>query len=104
MDPPATQEDTKDPFIKGEETIQVKVRRQVGSDIVLFKIKRNMPLKKMMDTYCDRQGLDRKSIRFLFDGTRITENDTPHTLDMENEDVIDAVLEQHGGYFLKDNK
>jgi small ubiquitin-related modifier len=37
------------------------------------------------------------SLRFLYDGHRITENQTPKELEMEEDDVIDVVLEQIGG-------
>lgn len=30
-----------------------------------------------MDTYCQRQGIDQSSIRFLYDGNRIREDQTP---------------------------
>ena len=33
-------------------------------------------------------------IRFLFDGQRLRENHTPDELDMEDDDVIDAMLFQ----------
>jgi small ubiquitin-related modifier len=36
-------------------------------------------------------------IRFLFDGERIQPNSTPAQLEMEDEDEIDAMVEQHGG-------
>jgi len=50
-----------------------------------------------MDTYCKRQGYDRRTVRFTFDGLRITETSTPVDLDMENGDTIDAMIEQVGG-------
>lgn len=37
------------------------------------------------------------SCRFLFDGHRLDANETPADADMEDGDVIDAVLEQLGG-------
>jgi len=44
---------------------------------VFFKIKRQTPLKRLMDAYCERQGKDPKSVRFMFDGERLQETDTP---------------------------
>ena len=38
------------------------------------------------------------SCRFIFDGERIKESDTPETLEMENGDEIDVMVEQTGGY------
>jgi small ubiquitin-related modifier len=36
-------------------------------------------------------------VRFLFDGERLHENQTPKELNMENGDEIDVVIEQTGG-------
>lgn len=44
---------------------------------VFFKIKRSTKLEKLMNAFCERQGKDIKTVRFLFDGTRVTGQDTP---------------------------
>jgi hypothetical protein len=44
---------------------------------VFFKIKRSTALKKLMDAFCDRQGKQIQTVRFLFDGTRVRPEDTP---------------------------
>lgn len=51
-----------------------------GNNEVFFKIKRTTQLKKLMDAFCDRQGKSPTSVRFLFDGTRVQGNDSPHTV------------------------
>ena len=45
--------------------------------MVHFKIKRNTQLKKLMQAYCDRQGFQMSTIRFMFDGTPIGAETTP---------------------------
>ncbi|KAI8048056.1 ubiquitin-related domain-containing protein [Gilbertella persicaria] len=79
------------------EHINLKV---VGSDSneVFFKIKRTTQLRKLMDAYCERQGKQPGSVRFLYDGTRVLPQDTPNDLDMEDGDSIDVMVEQIGGY------
>lgn len=47
---------------------------------VFFKIKRTTTLKKLMDAFCDRQGKQPSTVRFLFDGTRVRPEDTPDTV------------------------
>ena len=42
--------------------------------------------------------LGSNNVRFLFDGERLHENQTPKDLNMENGDEIDVVIEQVGGY------
>mmetsp|Transcript_9730 Transcript_9730/g.10779 ORF Transcript_9730/g.10779 Transcript_9730/m.10779 type:complete len:93 (+) Transcript_9730:82-360(+) len=78
------------------EHINLRVIAQDGTE-VLFKIKNKTQLRKLMDAYCQRQAIDPNSVRFLYDGERIQEDQTPAGLDMEDQDVIDAVLQQTGG-------
>lgn len=47
---------------------------------VFFKIKRSTKLEKLMNAFCDRQGKDPRTVRFLFDGTRVTAQDTPDSV------------------------
>ncbi|PRP83824.1 hypothetical protein PROFUN_08939 [Planoprotostelium fungivorum] len=77
-------------------TINLRVVSQDGSE-VYFKIKKQTALRKLMDAYTQRQGIDQNSIRFLYDGQRITPDQTPKDLEMEDNDIIDAVLAQTGG-------
>ena len=51
-----------------------------------------------MEAYCQRQSLSSQNVRFLFDGERLRENQTPLELSMENGDEIDVVIEQVGGH------
>ena len=50
-----------------------------------------------MDAYCQRQGLSSNQCRFIFDGERLKDDDTPDKLEMENGDEIDVMVEQTGG-------
>lgn len=80
-----------------------------------FKIKRNTKLKKLQGAYATKVGKDINTFRyvwylwiqlcpfstlsafsprFLYDGNRINEEDTPATLDMENDDTIDVMVER----------
>ena len=90
------------------EIIHLKVRSQVifrthlqDDDEVFFKIKRTTQLKKLMDKYCERQGITNvNNVRFLFDGERLIDTNTPEELQMQNGDEIDVVIEQVGGSLL----
>ncbi len=77
--------------------INIKVKAQDGTEI-FFKIKRTTQLKKLMEAYCTRQGLSANQCRFIFDGERLKDDDTPDKLEMENGDEIDAMVEQTGGH------
>ncbi|QDS67924.1 hypothetical protein FKW77_008622 [Venturia effusa] len=76
--------------------VAVTVRDSHGSEVT-FKIKKHTRLNKLMDAFCERQGKTPAQVRFFFDGTRITGDDTPESLDMENEESIDVYEEQIGG-------
>ncbi|CZT44356.1 uncharacterized protein RSE6_04513 [Rhynchosporium secalis] len=83
------------PDLKAE-SLEVKIKDQNESETI-FKIKKTTNFSKVFDAYCSRQGLARLTVRFLLDGTRIQDHDTPESLDIEDGDMIDAMLEQLGG-------
>lgn len=83
---------------------------------VFFKIKRSTQLNKLMNAFCERQGKQLSTVRFLFDGTRVRPEDTPDTvrlpqttvpkhganiplnqLDMQDGDTLEVHQEQIGG-------
>ncbi|KIJ40287.1 hypothetical protein M422DRAFT_32330 [Sphaerobolus stellatus SS14] len=76
--------------------INIKVVSSTGEE-VFFKIKRSTKLTKLQGAYAAKVGKDVNNIRFLYDGERITEEDTPGSLGMEDNDAIDVMVEQVGG-------
>ena len=46
-----------------------------------------------MNAYCSRQNLDQGQMVFLYDGERISPENTPEQLGMEDNDEIDAMIE-----------
>jgi len=63
---------------------------ETGEETIHF-VNKSSPMSKVFKTYADRKGVDESSLRFLLDGEFIQENDTPLTLDLENDDLIDAM-------------
>ena len=80
----------------GGEHLSLKVKSQDGNE-VFFKVKKTTTFSKVMHAYCKKVGTDIESVRFLFDGTRLRPEQTPADLDMEDEDEIDAMVQQTGG-------
>ncbi|KAF8151811.1 small ubiquitin-related modifier [Crassisporium funariophilum] len=78
------------------QTINIKVVSSTGEE-VFFKIKRSTKLTKLQGAYASKVGKDVGSIRFLYDGARIQDEDTPSSLEMEDNDTIDVMVEQVGG-------
>jgi small ubiquitin-related modifier len=76
--------------------INIKVKDQNENE-VFFKIKKTTKLSKVFNAYCTRKSIQRESVRFLLDGSRVQGEDTPKSLDMEDGDMIESVLEQAGG-------
>mmetsp|Transcript_15117 Transcript_15117/g.25881 ORF Transcript_15117/g.25881 Transcript_15117/m.25881 type:complete len:96 (+) Transcript_15117:139-426(+) len=88
--------EVKDEEKKEQVHINLKVKSQDGGEIY-FKIRRQSPLGKLMDAYCQRQGVQPGSMRFIYDGNRLQANQTPQELEMDDGDEIDAMVEQVGG-------
>ena len=85
----------KDPAAR----VGIKVRGQDGA-IVHFKVLRTSALKKVADAYAQRQGGAPGAYRFVFEGNDIFKHNaavTPDDLEMEDGEMIDAMLEQTGG-------
>lgn len=80
----------------GKEFIKLKVVGQDNSE-VHFKVKMTTQMGKLKKSYSERVGVSPNSLRFLFDGRRINDGETPKALDMENDDVIEVYTEQTGG-------
>jgi len=81
---------------RNTEELNINVKSQEGT-VICFKLKKTTQMKKMIDSYCQRNGYHSKSVRFIYEGERIKETDTPAALGMEDGDEIDAMIEQHGG-------
>lgn len=78
------------------EYIKLKVVSQDSSEIH-FRVKFTTPMSKIKRSYSDRVGVPVTSLRFLFDGKRINDTDTPKQLEMEEDDTIEVYQEQQGG-------
>jgi hypothetical protein len=72
----------------GNEHINLRVKGVNGE--VIFKIKKKMVLKKLMEAYCDRQKLKMTDTVFLFAGKNLLETQSADELKMQDDDVIEA--------------
>ena len=82
--------------IPAEPQINIKVVDSMGGELFM-KIRMNTPMRKLFRAYSMAKGTDANAVRFMFDGQRLDADDTPHTLDMEDGDAIDALAQQVGG-------
>ncbi|CAF0736573.1 unnamed protein product [Rotaria sordida] len=82
---------------KTDEYIKLRVVGQDNSE-VHFKVKMTTSMGKLKKSYAERQGVGVATLRFLFDGKRINDDETPKQLEMEDNDTIEVYQEQVGGY------
>jgi len=87
---PITHSITSPPEYIGEE-VKLKISTKT-KEHAKFKFGKAEPLKKLFDAYCQQQKVNPKSVKFTFDGTVILPEQTPTDLDMEDEDLIDAIF------------
>lgn len=73
--------------------IKIKFIGQDSKEIH-FCVKKTTLLGKVKKSYCDRVGVPTTSLRFLYHGKRLRDDETPDQLEMEDDDVIDVHPEQ----------
>eukprot|EP00916_Digyalum_oweni_P004695 GHVL01008299.1.p1 GENE.GHVL01008299.1~~GHVL01008299.1.p1 ORF type:complete len:103 (+),score=14.95 GHVL01008299.1:38-346(+) len=83
----------KDP---NSEHMTIKVKNAHGEE-VQFRVKKTTQFRRIITAYCSRLGQSENTVRFLFDGERVRADQTAQDLGMENDDCIDALVEQTGG-------
>ena len=97
--------------------IKLKVVGQDSNEIH-FRVKHTTQMGKLKKSYSERVGVPVTSLRysydffiyslqvflfrFLFDGRRINDDETPKALEMEQDDVIEVYQEQTGGGVIWD--
>lgn len=84
------------PKEEGSVPITIRVRDQTG-DEMFFKVKNTTRMQKIMESYSQRRGVGLDSLRFMIDGERVTPDDTPQSLDLEDNDQVDVMLDMVGG-------
>lgn len=52
-----------------------------------------MPLKKLMEKYCERINITMSAANFVFEGEKINAYNTPNDLNMQNNDEINVIIE-----------
>jgi small ubiquitin-related modifier len=82
-----------------DEHIKLKVLGQDGNEIH-FKVKKTTAMGKLKKSYAERVGVPVTNLRFLFDGRRIHDDESPKALEMKEEDVIEV---RQGGRGRRDH-
>lgn len=85
----------------GTQVIYIHVKAQADHPPVQFKAQPNMKMQKLMDAYCKRHGEDQASLRFLYEGRRISPDETALDLELKDGDYIDVFYEQLAGSLIR---
>lgn len=80
-----------------DEYIRLRVITSDMTNEVHFRVKSATALGRLKRSYCSKLGFQADELRFVFDGHRITDDDTPNSLGMINDDVIEIYQERTGG-------
>ena len=79
------------------EYIHLHVITSDRNNEVHFNVKPNTPLVRLKRSYCSNFGHKVDELRFVYEGHRIVDSDTPESLGMENNDFIEIYQEKTGG-------
>ncbi|KAJ6457688.1 hypothetical protein C8R45DRAFT_1184396 [Mycena sanguinolenta] len=81
--------------VKPDIASKVRIIVQFNDTKLTFLTKKNKPLAKLLDTFCEKIGVDRKTVKFNFDGANVTSDATAEDLGIEEDDeVIDGQIFQ----------
>ena len=81
------------PHLQFQERMQLNLVSPDGFE-VFCEVKPTTRLIEVMRAYCQRRGVAFEDVRFLFDGNRLRDRQTPFDLDMEDCDTIDVLFAQ----------
>lgn len=82
-----------------DDYIRLRVITSDMTNEVHFRVKSATSLGRLKRSYCSKMGFQVEELRFVFDGHRITDDDTPKSLGMINDDVIEIYQERTGGVY-----
>ena len=80
-----------------KEQIRILVSRQDHTKMVAFIMKKDNQMKKIFNRYASLVGVEASSLRFLYDGYRVNEMDTPNDLHIENDNVLEVYKLEYEG-------
>ncbi|XP_059311430.1 small ubiquitin-related modifier 2-like [Lycium ferocissimum] len=98
----ATEKKTERPFEEStgsnsENCVYLRIKSQDGTSVYLT-VDPSSVMKVIFKEYCKRkQIIYYKTVRFFFNGQRISPRKTVNEHGLENNDEIDAMLHQEGG-------
>ena len=81
---------------EGDTPVTVRIKDQNG-EVTMFKLRsRSVKLEKVFNAYAGRKGVHVNELIFLLDGQPVSFDDTPESLELEDQDSIVCTLQQLG--------
>ena len=78
-------------------SVRLAIRIKDGNgEETQFRISRSTKMGKIFKAYAERKGISPSTLRFLVDGEDVEHYETAQSLELEDGDQIDAVLNQRG--------
>lgn len=71
--------------------------KAADSEAIVFKIKPTTRMAKVKSAYAAKLGQPVGNFKFLWNGTRVEDDHTPASLELEEDDQLDVMLEMTGG-------
>jgi hypothetical protein len=91
-------QDTSNPFkgLRTEKVVVIKIRfiNEPNPKPIAVRIRRSDPIVKIRESVCNRANQDPRRVVFFLDGEVIGDKDTPDSLDVEDNTLIDAEISQ----------
>ncbi|KAI0127480.1 hypothetical protein BJ170DRAFT_722681 [Xylariales sp. AK1849] len=87
-------------WVDKPEYIRIKLKESARyQKETTMKIRRTDTFKVFMENFASALKKDVTNLRFVtFDGQRIVDDDTPESLELEDDDLIDVLEPQQGGF------
>ncbi|KAJ7930543.1 hypothetical protein B0H13DRAFT_1961736 [Mycena leptocephala] len=78
---------------------KIRITVEFNNKQLTFLYKKNKPLGKLLIMFCEKINVDRKTLRFNYEGQMISQEETTaQDLEMEDGDIIDGHIFQEGGH------
>jgi hypothetical protein len=80
---------------KENDVITLALRDQTGAEMTV-RVRLGVCMGKILEAYCSARGIECDSVRFLYGGLRLPDDQTCKDLGMVDGDVVDVLVTQHG--------
>ncbi|KAI3465166.1 hypothetical protein Pfo_021829 [Paulownia fortunei] len=80
----------------GNCVVKLIVKCNKDGEETFFEIKRNIKIRRLLNTFCQHASLDYRSTRFVINHCTFSHEKTPNQLGLQDNDQIDALIDGNG--------